>query len=170
LAAFSVVSVEVRLRGLAGGAGAVFRNIALRASPDGLYRFAVSPGVIAVEILPVPVLMVADDLRELIHLEFLVFWGMGVVKGPLPEGDIFADKHKKPAVILVKSCHIIKKILYNVHEHCLLCIVKVWSLTLYQKGRSMLFLFESPLESRFLNIKQVVNLTLPFDARRNEDE
>ena len=25
----------------------------------------------------------------------------------------------------------------------------------------MLFLFESPLESRFLNIKQVVNLTLP---------
>ena len=32
----------------------------------------------------------------------------------------------------------------------------------------MLFLFESPLESRFLNIKQVVNLTLSTQEMREK--
>ena len=39
-------------------------------------------------------------------------------------------------------------------------------LTLYQKGRSMLFLFESPIKARFMNYKQVVNLTLPDKEER----
>ena len=39
-----------------------------------------------------------------------------------------------------------------------------------QKGRSMLFFFASPLESRFLNYKQVVDLTLPTVFRRYNDE
>ena len=56
-----------------------------------------------------------------------------------------------------------KKIKYNVHEHCLIFgMVDVWSLTLYQKGRSMLFLFESPIKTRVMNYKWVVDLTLPF--------
>ena len=35
-------------------------------------------------------------------------------------------------------------------------LMKVWSLTLYQKGRSMLFLIESPVKTRILNYKRVV--------------
>jgi hypothetical protein len=46
--------------------------------------------------------MVMNDLWELIHLELLVFWGVGIIKGPLPERDISADKIDQPAVLLIK--------------------------------------------------------------------
>ena len=62
--------------------------------------------------------------------------------------------------VLILKARIMRK------ARCLLCIVDVWSLTLYQKGRSMLFRFESPLKSKFINYKQVVNLTLPYMIRR----
>ena len=106
--------------------------------------------------------MMVDNLRQLIDLELLILGGMGIVEGPLLEWDISADKVDQPAVLLIKLVAQLNKIKYNVHEHCLIFgLVKVWSLTLYQKGRSMLFLFESPEKQRFMNQKQVVNLTLP---------
>ena len=90
-----------------------------------------------------------NNLGKPIHFEFLIFRGMGIVESPLFERDISADKVNQPAVLQIKLMTKLNKIKYNVHEHCLLWIVKVWSLTLYQKGRSMLFLFEPPDKSRF---------------------
>jgi hypothetical protein len=59
---------------------------------NGLDRFTVPAGVIVVKILPIPFLMVIDDLRKLIHFELLVLGGMGIVKGPLLDGDVPTDK------------------------------------------------------------------------------
>ena len=61
-----------------------------------------------------------DDLWKLIHLELLVLGGMGIVKGPLFKGDIFADKVDQPAILLIKLVAKLKKIQYNVHGHWLL--------------------------------------------------
>ena len=92
-----------------------------------------------------------DDPGELIHLELLVLGRMGIIKGPLFKRDISADKVDQPAVLLIKLVAELKKIQYNVHEHCSPWLMEFWSMTLYQKGRSMLFLFESPIKTRFMN-------------------
>jgi hypothetical protein len=102
LSGFAVVAVEIGLWSFAGRAGAVFWDVTLRATADRHDRFAISPGIVAVKILIIPVLMVMNDLWELIHLELLVFWGVGIIKGPLPERDISADKIDQPAVLLIK--------------------------------------------------------------------
>ena len=73
LSGFTVISVQVGLGSLTEGAGTVFRDITFGAAPDRGDWFAVLPGVIAVEIFPVPVLMVVNDLWELVHLELLIF-------------------------------------------------------------------------------------------------
>ena len=44
---------------------------------------------------------------------------MGIIKGPLLQWDISADKVNQPAVLLVKLMTQLNKIVYNVHEHCL---------------------------------------------------
>jgi hypothetical protein len=82
--------------------GAILRNVALGASPHGFDRLSVFPCVVTVEILPVPVLMMVDNLRELIDLEPLILGGMGIVEGPLLERDISTDKVDQPAVLLIK--------------------------------------------------------------------
>lgn len=43
-----------------------------------------------------------DDFGKFVHLEFLVFRGMGIIKSPLFKRDISADKINQPAVLLVK--------------------------------------------------------------------
>jgi len=102
LAGFAVIAVQVRLGSLAGRTGAILRNVALGASPHGFDRLSVFPCVVTVEILPVPVLMMVDNLRELIDLEPLILGGMGIVEGPLLERDISTDKVDQPAVLLIK--------------------------------------------------------------------
>ena len=104
----------------AGRTGAFFGDIARRAAADRLNRFSVFPGIVFIEILPVPVLVVIDDLRKLIYLELLVLGGMGIIESPLLERDISADKVDQPAVLLIKLVAELKKIKYNVHEHWLL--------------------------------------------------
>ena len=49
-----------------------------------------------------PVLSEIGNKGELINLELLVFWGIGIIKSPLPEGDISADEVNQPAVLLIK--------------------------------------------------------------------
>ena len=56
----------------------------------------------SVEILPIPVLVMVDDLWQLVHLELLILGGMGIVEGPLLKRDISADKVDQPAVLLIK--------------------------------------------------------------------
>lgn len=40
--------------------------------------------------------------RKLIYFELLIFGRMGVVKGPLLQRYIFADKDYQPAILLIK--------------------------------------------------------------------
>ncbi len=92
LTGFSVVTVQIRVRGLTAWAGTLFGDIARRATLYRVDRLAVLPGVIAVKILPVPVLLPENDPWELIHLELLVFRRMGVFESPLFKRDVFTDK------------------------------------------------------------------------------
>ena len=102
LADFTVVAVQIRLRSFAGRTGAFLWDIAIRPALYRSDRFSVFPCVVTVEILPVPVLVMVDDLWQLIHLKLLILGGMGIVEGPLLERDISADKVDQPAVLLIK--------------------------------------------------------------------
>ena len=108
LTATSIVAVEKRLRGIAEGTGTVLRNIACFAATDRRNLFAITLSVVGIEAFPVPVLMNVDNLGKFICFELLVFRGMGVVKSPLFKRNIFADKGKKPAILLVKSLNEVK--------------------------------------------------------------
>ena len=100
MSGLAVVAVEIGLWSITGGTGTILRDIAHRAALNGFNRLTILPGIVGIEILPVPVLVMVDDFRELIHLELLVLGRMGIVEGPLLKGDIFADKVDQPAVLL----------------------------------------------------------------------
>lgn len=44
-----------------------------------------------------PVLTEVCDERERVRFKFLILWGMGIIKRPLSERDVSADKGKKIA-------------------------------------------------------------------------
>ena len=105
LAFITVVLVEVDHGSTASGAADVFRTVTGFTALDGLKLFTVFPAIVFQEIFPVPVLRGRADITEegrLVHPVFLVFGRMGIIKGPLPERDISADKRDQPAVLLIK--------------------------------------------------------------------
>ena len=73
--------------------GTAFRDSAFtvvaKNRPDGL---AVAFFIIAYKILPVPILGKGNDLREFIDPVLLIFGRVRIIKGPLSEGDVSADK------------------------------------------------------------------------------
>jgi hypothetical protein len=147
LSGLAVVAIQERLGCIACRAGTFFRDIALRAASDRLNRFSVLPDIVLVKILPVPLLVMVDNPGESIHLELLVLGRMGIVESPLLEWDISADEVDQPAVLLKKLMAQLNKIKYNVHEHWLLWYRVCLAMDIIpQKGRSMLFLFESPVK------------------------
>lgn len=85
LPGFAVIAVEIRLRGTAGRTAAAFRDIAFFPSRDGLDLFTITVFKVRDQELPVPVVGMDRDPWEFINLEFLVFWGMGIIKSPLLE-------------------------------------------------------------------------------------
>ena len=98
----AVVFVEVRHGGITAGTGAVLGNVAVRAAVDGADLLSVAFFEIGDELLVGPALAEVGDKRERIDLELLVFWGMGIIKGPLLEGYVSAYEVDEPAVLLVK--------------------------------------------------------------------
>lgn len=102
LTGLAVITVKIGLRGRAGRAKTVFRDVAFLTSGDGFYLDLVSVFKVRDEELPVPFMLDEVNLREFIHFELLIFRGMGVIKSPLPEGNISADKANQPAVLLIK--------------------------------------------------------------------
>ena len=102
LAGFAVVAIQVRLGSLTGRAGTILRNVAFGTALHRSDRLSVFPCVVTVKSLPVPVLVMVNDLWQLVHLELLVLGGMGIVEGPLLERNISADKVDQPAVLLIK--------------------------------------------------------------------
>ena len=71
LAGLAVIAIQERLRCIAGRAGTFFRDIALRAAADRLNRFSVLPGIVLIDILPVPLLVMVDDPGDVFCKYFL---------------------------------------------------------------------------------------------------
>ena len=69
-----------------------------------------------------PVLTKVSDKGEFVDLELLVFWGMGIIKGPLPNGDVSAYEVDQPAVLLVKKLNraypLLRKTLWQENTPC----------------------------------------------------
>lgn len=87
-----VVLIEVRLWCFAAGTGTVFRDVAFRTAPDGTDLFPVAFFKVRDQLFVRPVLAEISNERKFINLVFLVFGGMGIIKRPLFERDISADK------------------------------------------------------------------------------
>ncbi len=77
---------------VASGAGAILRDIGIRTVSDRFNGLVVTFFIILKKILPVPLLLVRDNLRELVDFKLLVFWGVRVIEGPLFQGDVSADE------------------------------------------------------------------------------
>ena len=88
----AVVFIEKKFRSVTSGAGAVIRDVTFRATSDGVDCFTVTLLKVWDKIFVIPVLAEIGDQRELINLELLVLWGVGIIKSPLLERDISADK------------------------------------------------------------------------------
>ena len=98
----AVVPVKVWHGGITAWTGAVLRDVAFRAAVDGPDLVSIAFLDIGDELFVGPALTEVSDKGQLVSLEFLVFWGMGIIKSPLSERDVSADKHDQPAVLLVK--------------------------------------------------------------------
>lgn len=92
LPCFAVVAVEIRFRSTAGRATAVIGDVTGFAPDDGPDILIIAMLEVRDEELPVPVMLVEQDPWKFINLELLVFRGMGVIKRPLFEWDVSADK------------------------------------------------------------------------------
>ena len=99
----AVVFVEKRLRGITAGTGAVIGDVTFRAAADGSDLLTIALFKVRDEIFVSPVLPEVGNKREFINLELLVLRGMGIIKSPLFEGDVSADKSNQPAVLLIKG-------------------------------------------------------------------
>ena len=102
LAFGAVIPVKKRFRGVTAWAGAVVRDVTFRAATDGADFLTITFFVVRDKFFVSPVLAEVGNQREFINLEFLVFGGMGIIKSPLLERNISADKADQPAVLLVK--------------------------------------------------------------------
>lgn len=101
LAVSPIIVVDEMVRGTTQRTDGIFGN---GPAITALYWFegpAILPLVVFKKELPVLLVEGLDD-RKLIHLEFLIFRGMGIIKGPLFEGDVSAYEADQPAVLLVK--------------------------------------------------------------------
>ena len=76
---------------------------ALGTTADRAYFPAIAFFVVRDKLFISPVLTEVSDKGEFVDLELLVFWGMGIIKGPLPKGDVSAYEVDQPAVLLVKK-------------------------------------------------------------------
>lgn len=92
LPGFAVVAVEIRFGSTAGRATAVIGDVTGFAPDDGPDILIIAMLEVRDEELPVPVMLVELDPWKFIDLELLVFRGMGVIKRPLFEWDVSADK------------------------------------------------------------------------------
>ena len=77
--------------GTTEGADGIFRNGFTIAPLNRRHSFTIAPGVVLQKELPVLFDKRFDD-RELIHFELLVFRRVRVIKSPLLERDVSADK------------------------------------------------------------------------------
>ena len=92
LPGFAVVAVEIRFRCATGRATAIIWDVAGFPPGDRPDLLAVTMLKVRDQELPVPLMLMELDPGEFIDLKFLIFRGMGIIKCPLLERDISADK------------------------------------------------------------------------------
>ena len=92
LPGFAVIAVEIRLGCAAGRTAAVIGDIAGFPPGDRANLSAITMLKVRNQELPVPLMLMELDPGEFIDFKFLIFRGMGIIKCPLPERDISADK------------------------------------------------------------------------------
>ena len=88
----SVVLVEILLWSLTTGTGTVIGDVAFGPPFDGSDLLFITFFKVRDQFLISPVLAEIRDQRKFINLVLLVFRGMGVIKRPLFERDVSADK------------------------------------------------------------------------------
>ena len=91
LSVAAVIIVDVMMRGATERTDDIFRDRPAIASLDGFNGFAILPEVVFEEELPVLFDEGFDD-REFVDLEFLILRRVGIVKIPLFERNVSADK------------------------------------------------------------------------------
>ena len=92
LSGFAIIAVEIKLRSTTGRTMAIIRDVAGFPPGDRLDLFAVTVFKVRDEELPVPLMLMKLDSGKFIDFKFLVFRGMGIIKCPLLEWDVSADK------------------------------------------------------------------------------
>ena len=92
LSGLAVIAVKIRLRGTAGRAGAVLRDVTFFTAGDRLYLNMVPVFKVRDEETPVPFMMNDLDFWKLVHSKFLIVWRMRIIKSPLLEGEICNKK------------------------------------------------------------------------------
>ena len=88
----AIVLIEKGLGSIAPGAGTVIRDVTFRAAADRSDFLTITLFKVRDEILIIPVLVEVGNQREFINLELLVLGRMRIIKSPLLERDISADK------------------------------------------------------------------------------
>ena len=96
----AIIIVEIVVWSATEGTDDILGNGFPVAPLNGSDGFAILPEIVFQEKLPVLFEEGLDD-RESVSGEFVVFRGMGIIKGPLLERDISADKVQEPANSLV---------------------------------------------------------------------
>lgn len=92
LPCFAVVAVEIRFRCATGRATAIIWDVAGFPPGDRPDLLAVTMRKVRNQELPVPLMLMELNSGEFIDFKFLVFRGMGIIKCPLLEWDVSADK------------------------------------------------------------------------------
>ena len=88
----AVIPHEIVHRSITGWAGTVFGNITFHSSEDRTNRFVIVLLIVRDKIFPFPFLMIRNDMRKLINLEFLVLRRMRIIKSPLLKRNVSTDK------------------------------------------------------------------------------
>ena len=104
LAFRTIVLVKIDFWSVTARTLAVIRDIAFATTAYRSYWFVVflvTPLKVLHKVLIIPRFYI-EDQREFVHFELLVFRGMRVIKGPLFEWDVPADKVYQPTVLLIK--------------------------------------------------------------------
>lgn len=92
LAFGTVIFIEEDFRGAAPGTGTVIRDMAFGTAVYRLDFFTIAFLVVRDEVFVSPLLFEISYEREFINFELLVFGGVGIIKSPLFERDVSADK------------------------------------------------------------------------------
>ena len=92
LSGFAIIAVEIRFRCAAGRTAAVIGDIAGFPPGNRTNLLAITVFKVRNQELPVPLMLMELDPGEFIDFKLLVFRGMGIIKCPLLEWDVSADK------------------------------------------------------------------------------